>query len=130
MIWLNGAQFLRRAIAIRGVPIQLQRLTGYAPNVISFTASIRGLVETVTQNTTEDARTGIPSSATGVVTQFDRKVSLIEEDLTDAQFPLPVQIGDKLFLPKTNETLTISSVDPYRSDVVGVIEMTATGASS
>jgi hypothetical protein len=125
----SAAAFTEQAIQTTGVPIQIVRLTGYAPNVTSVSASITAVVRMVLSDSSVESRTGVGAGAPGAITQDDRLVILTTADLTAAGFPTPVQKGDRVVLTATAEEFDVVKIDPYKRALAGAIELTIAGVS-
>lgn len=112
-----------------GVPVTFSRLTGFAPNVTQYTASVTAVVRLVLADGEAESRAGLGSSKPGSITQDDREIIVMADDLSNAGYPLPVQKGDRVTINDTTEAFDITKVDGYRRAMSGAIEMTATGVS-
>ena len=127
---LSAAAAYREAIAVAGVAITLQRVSGYAPNVTTVSAvSLNALVRNVSADTTAAAQSGLSASKPGAVTQADRLVIVLADDLAAAGFPVPVARGDQIVLPDASELLNVIRVDPYKRAIAGAVEIFAAGIS-
>ena len=74
----------RNAIRRHGETVLLRRYTGSGTNRPSFSVEVRGRV------------TGyVPQELIGSITQGDRRVLILVEDLIKAQFALPITSSDK-----------------------------------
>jgi hypothetical protein len=113
-----------------GVAVTFVRLSGYAPAVTTVaSANVTAIVRTVVNDTTEVAETGYSASQPGSISQDDRLVIVMAQDLTAAGFPLPVLKGDQVVLPSTSETLEVTRVDPYLGALRGTVNVYVTGVS-
>lgn len=123
----SAVAFMRQAIDAVGVPIVLQRVFGYAPNATTFSVNLTARVAKVTADSGAVSREG--GSAPGAVTQNDRTVRIMADDLANSRFPLPVVKGDKVILPPGGDTFDVSEVDPFTFAMAAAIELTVTGVS-
>ena len=125
---LSAAAAYREAIAVAGVAITLQRVSGYAPNVTTVSAvSLNALVRNVSLDAAAAAQSGLSASTPGAVTQADRLVIVLADDLAAAGFPVPVARGDQIVLPDASELLNVIRVDPYKRAIAGAVEIFAAG---
>ena len=120
---------MRTAIAAVGVPVTLTRIFGFPPNSWTVSANLTAKVAKVQADRTAPTRDGLSASAPGAITQSDRTVRIMADDLADSRFPLPVRKGDKLTLPGSSETFEVSEVDPFTFGMAGAIELTVTGVA-
>jgi hypothetical protein len=149
----SAAAFWETAIQRVGVAIQIQRVSGFAPNTVVFAASISAVVRKVAPDGAAPSRDGMSASEAGAITQDDRSVVLLQGDLEAARFPLPLRKGDLVILPAHiglidfdadqrqiawrrqvgavwfSETFNVTNVDPYRLAIAGAIELTVTGVT-
>lgn len=116
----------RRALALKGIPVVVTRVTGFAPNTVTFSSTLMAIVENYTPDSTAVAETGFSSSKVGAISQGDRMVILMSDDLVQQNFPLPLQKNDKIALP-TGDVLNVEQVDSYKRALAGAIELKATG---
>ncbi|MDR3495294.1 MAG: hypothetical protein P4L82_11900 [Ancalomicrobiaceae bacterium] len=123
----GAAGLMCHAIRMRGVAVQLVRLSGYAPNVVSFTADVSALVEQATDAAADVTRAGISASEPGNVSQTSRKVTVLADDLKAKRFPLPIVKGDKLIIKATGDEYTVGDADAYRRAFLGVVDLTVAG---
>ena len=118
----------RNAFRVNGVPVTIQRVAGYAPNVTTVASvSVTAIVRNVQPDTTADAQSGLSASTPGAVTQADRLVIVLADDLAAAGFPVPVAKGDQIVLPDASELITVIRVDPYKRAIAGAIEIFVAG---
>jgi hypothetical protein len=54
-------------------------------------------------------------------------VIAMTQDLCDARFPVPLRKGDKITLARTNEVLSVVSIDASKRGIAGAIEIEAAG---
>jgi hypothetical protein len=120
----------RDAFAINGVTVSVQRVAGYAPNVTTVaSASVTAIVRQMAPDGTAVSQAGLSASLMGAISQEDRLVIVLADDLSAAGFPTPVVKGDQIVLPESSEILNISRVDPYKRALAGAIELYAAGVS-
>ncbi len=121
---------MRAAIRRLGVEITLQRVTGYAPNVVvSASACLKAIVRDALPDRTQETQAGLPASEPGTVTQDDRNVIAMASDLEDSGFPLPLAKGDLVILPTGPEQYQLTRVDGLKRAAVGAVEFVITGVS-
>lgn len=125
----NAAAALERAISEVGVAVQIQRRFGQPPSATTFTAVVQAIVMNVLTDGTAESQAGYAASQMGAISQDDRMVILTAHDLKKARFPLPVQKGDWVILPLTNDTYSVTKIDPYKREIAGAIELTITGVA-
>lgn len=118
----------KRAFSRLGVTVNVTftRITGVAPNKVPVSATVAAVVRNYMPDTTEVEQTGISSSKLGAITQGDRLIIVMADDLASAGFPLPLAKNDKVTVP-TGDQLTIVSVDAFVRSAAGAIELRATG---
>jgi hypothetical protein len=120
----------REALAVAGVPVTIQRVSGYAPNVtVVASATVTAAVRNIKPDGTQTAQAGLSAPAMGAIEQGDRMVILLSDDLAAAGFPVPVQRADQVVLPDSGEVLNVLLVDPYKRRIAGAVELTVTGVS-
>jgi hypothetical protein len=125
----SAVAFWRTAIRKRGVKVAVERISGYAPNTVTFTAGVKAIVEKVTPDSAAPSRDGRGASEPGAITQDDRSAIMLAEDLCSARFPLPLKKGDRVVLPETCEAFDVTGIDPYELAIAGAIKLTLTGVS-
>jgi hypothetical protein len=116
----------RNAIGLTGELVTFQRISGTAPRTVMFSAQVMANVQAYTPDTVEPSEAGYSSAQPGGITQTDRKVIFIAEDLAAKRFPLPVQKNDKIALAN-GEKLNVTGVDAHQKQVAGAIVVTAAG---
>jgi hypothetical protein len=127
---VSSVSAYREAMAVAGVPITLQRVSGYAPNVtVTSAVSLNAIVRNVQPDTTSTAESGLSASQPGAITQADRLIIVLADDLAAANFPVPVDRGDQIVLPDSAEVLNVLRVDAYKRRIAGAIEIFAAGVS-
>jgi hypothetical protein len=120
----------REAMAVNGVAVTIQRVSGYAPNVTTLASvAVQAIVRNVTMDTTQTAQTGLSASSPGAIPQDDRLLIVLADDLAAANFPLPLAKGDLIVLALSAEQLQVTRVDPYKRALAGAIEITAAGVT-
>jgi hypothetical protein len=127
MIIPSAVAATRHAIELRGARVTFTRVTGFAPNTSSFSASVLAIVQNYVADSGVVARTGDSASSPGAITQGDRQVLVMTEDLKRLRFPLPLTKNDKITLSSTGEQLNIVSVDAGKRAIAGCIECSAAG---
>jgi hypothetical protein len=120
----------RNAFAVNGVAVIVQRYSGVAPEVRTFSsASVTAIVRQVQPDGTAAAQSGLGASMMGGIDQADRLVIVMADDLAGQDYPLPIAKGDQIVLPDSTEILNITRVDPYKRAIAGAIELFAAGVS-
>jgi hypothetical protein len=115
----------RRALARRGVEVIFVRINGAAPHAAQVQATVMAIVTGYTPDSGQVGRTGFSETRLGAITQGDRKIVVLSDDLAGQFYPLPVAKNDKAIV--NGETLTITAVDPNTRSLAGAIELTAAG---
>jgi hypothetical protein len=119
-----------RAFLVAGVLVTIQRVQGFAPNVVTLaSASVQAVVRNIVADSTMAAQAGLSGSAPGAVRQGDRLALVSANDLTNAGFPVPLVVGDQIVLPDSSEILDILRVDPYKRAFAGAVELICVGVS-
>jgi hypothetical protein len=111
----------RRAMKRRGVAIVMRRVSGDAPNASTFDAPV--IVILTAYQPEQDVMAVKPE---GGISQGLRSVIVLQDDLQDQRFPLPVQKNDKVVLD-TGEVLNVTEVDPYKRALASAIELKVEG---
>ena len=120
----------RNAMARNPVAVTIQRVAGYAPNVTTVASVVvTAIVRNVLPDTTAAAQAGISASTPGAVTQADRLVIVLADDLAAAGFPVPVARGDQVILPDASELANVLRVDPYKRALAGAVEIFIAGVA-
>lgn len=118
----NALAGYRRAIARRGQWVIVRRIAGDAPSAATFDACVRAIVmDYVPKEPVSDLK------PEGGVTLGARNIILIEKDLRDKHFPLPVGKNDKVVLLGADEELNIMALDPNRRGIAGAVDIVAQG---
>lgn len=115
----------RRALARTGQQVTFIRANGFTPHVAEFSATVMARVMSYTPDSSVVGRTDFSANKLGAITQGDRKIIVLEADLADAHFPLPLRKHDKAVV--NGETLDILQVDPNTREKGGAIELVAAG---
>lgn len=116
-----------RAIRRVGQSVTFERISGFAPNVTTISATVTAAIRGKAPDTVEPRRTGYSASEPGGLAETEREFLVMANDLVAAGFPLPLQRGDKLLIVETGERLNIVRFDTGRRAIAGVIEVTAAG---
>ena len=127
----------RRAIYRTGQPVRFGRLSGAAPNVTTTPtggASVTARVFDYSPDGTSPSEAGYPATQLGGITQGERRLLVMADDLSLAGFPVPVQKGDQITLVDWTtsadlETLSVTRVDAAKRAIAGAIELSATGVA-
>ena len=126
----GASAFLQQSLALAGLPVTLQRVSGEAPNVTTtFACTINAVVRNLIADTTATAQSGLSAASMGAIEQADRTAIVSALDLTAAGFPLPVARGDQVILPDSAEILNVLRVDAYTRRYQGGIVLTVVGVS-
>jgi hypothetical protein len=129
----NAVAGYRRALARRGQQVIVRRISGDAPNAVTFDARVAAIVM--------DYQPKQPVSEIkpeGGITLGARNVIVLTADLVAARFPLPVTKNDKVVTNPSaallgrgtaagDEELNIIAVDPYKRGIAGAIDIVAEG---
>jgi hypothetical protein len=105
----------RRALARRGEKILVERISGSAPNTVTFSVEVVALVKDYTDDGGDAAKTGYGGHAIGGITQGARRVVVMWDDLEHKRFPLPLAKNDRVFLISIGEKLNVIEVDRIAS---------------
>ena len=112
----------RRAIDRTGELVTFQRVFGVAPNARTFSAQVRANVKNATPEGTEPAQEGLGASQRGAITQTDRQLVVMAQDLVDKRFPMPLRKHDKVILADGTKG-DVTRVDPHKRQLAGAIEI-------
>ena len=126
MIDASAEAFTRLGIQLVGIPVTFERVTGFAPNATTISATVTAKVMKYALDTVTVAETGYPASKQGAIRQGDREVLVMATDLAAQGFPLPVLKSDRIVLA-TGDTLSIIAVDANKRAMAGCIEIGAAG---
>lgn len=121
----NARAAYRRALSRAGQSVTVQRWTGQAPNRTVTQATVKAFVRDYTANSGAVGRTDFGESKQGAITQTERHVILLGEDLYEQSFPLPVAKDDKVVVQ--GETMNVDMVDPNTRVFAGAIDLTVSG---
>ena len=119
----------RRALQRRGQRVIVQRILGYAPNSAAISVEVDALVADVIGDAAAADRTGYRSTEPGGITQDNRNVIVMAQDLELGRFPLPVQKRDKVILMRSGEQYDVATVDLEKRSLAGAIDLTVTGVA-
>ena len=123
----SAEAFTRQGIQLVGIPVRFERVTGFAPNATTISATVTAKVMKYALDTVTVAETGYPASKQGAIRQGDREVLVMATDLAAQGFPLPVLKSDRIVLLATGDTLSIIAVDANKRAMAGCIEIDAAG---
>ena len=123
----------RRALQRRGRWVTVQRVSGNAPNATTFGATVKAMIEGYIPE-----KPVMDISPEGSITQGARRVIVLQDDLAQKRFPLPLQKNDKVIIADdvespsptallSGEKLNILSVDPFKRALAGAVEILAVG---
>lgn len=115
----------RRALARTGQSVTFVRNVGVAPNITQTSATVTARVTTYTPDSAAVGRTESSARKLGAITQGDRKIIVLADDLANAGFPVPLQKNDKAVVD--GETLNVMSVDPNTRGLAGAVELVVAG---
>lgn len=129
----NALAGYRRAFAKRGQQVLIRRISGIAPNAVTFSVQVAAIV----MDYVPKAPVGT-TAGEGDITLGARTVIVLADDLAQQNFPLPVVKGDKVVtnaVPsmlgqgsiKGDEELNVISADPNKRGVAGAIDIMAEG---
>lgn len=110
----------RRALDRAGEPVTFVRVIGDPPNVTDVRATVTARVWYYGPQ--PDVMAIKPE---GGITQGNRKIIVLNDDLLGAGFPVPLQKNDKAIVE--GEALNITRVDPNTRELAGAIEAMAEG---
>lgn len=122
-----------RAIQRVGQPVTFSRLTGLAPNITAQTASITAIVREYVPDGQVQSQEGYGSGSVGGITQGERQILVMQEDLLAAGWPTNtagfavLQKGDKVTVTMTGEELQVTRADLGKRYIAGCIEAFAVG---
>ncbi len=133
-----AAAFTRTGILRVGQPVAFQRLVGQAPNATITPpggAIVTAAVRSYLPDTTQQAASGYSASQVGNLTEGDRQVLVMAQDLAAAGFPLPLMKGDRIVLQAADEpvpvgeVLTVTRVDAQKRKMAGCVEVYGLGVA-
>lgn len=115
----------RCALARTGQTVTFIRNVGVAPNITQASATVMAHVASYTPDAEVMARTEFSARRIGAITQGDRKIIVLADDLANAGFPVPLQKNDKAIVD--GETLNVVSVDPNTRHMASAVELVVAG---
>lgn len=115
------------AVKTVGQSVTFGRQSGLAPHVTVTSATVTAIVRDFVVDTTTTAASGYAASQVGSITEGDRQLIVMAQDLAAAGFPLPLQKGDTATIAATGEVLTIVRVDAAKRFMAGCIEAFGSG---
>lgn len=118
----------RRALQKIGIPVTIKRIDGVAPNATVISAQVLAIVRDYSNDSVAAEEDGFSVSKPGAITQGDRLVLVMADDLLALGFPLPLKKNDRIDIP-TGDELNVVSVDPYKRQAAGAIELMASGVA-
>src|SRR6478735_7637960 len=127
MIDPSAEAFTRMGVMLVGITVRFERVTGFAPNATTISATVTAKVMKYALDTVTVSETGYPASKPGAIRQGDREVIVMAADLAAQGFPLPVLKSDRIVIDKTGDTLNIIAVDAHKRAFAGCIEIDAAG---
>ncbi len=118
----------RRAIQRRGHNVKFRRVVTGTPAQVTD-AVVKAIVMKATPDPTASLRQGRSDREVGGLRQFDRQIVVMAEDLQQKGFPLPLKLGDAVFLDPDADKgkLEVSQVDNETRALAGAIELLAAG---
>lgn len=120
----QAAAGMRRALAHTGQTVTFRRVSGQAPNVATFDATVTAIFRNY------QPTQPIGSSAhNATIKEGYREFIVLEDDLVNAHFPVPLQKNDRIILgfPDSGELFNIVEVDYGKRIFAGAIEGRAVG---
>lgn len=123
----SAQAFHRAAIHRVGSPVQFQRLSGAGVNVVTRSVDAIAALRDALPNTTAPAETGYGASSPDAISQSDRTLVVMDDELREKGFPMPLAKDDKVLLADTGDLTTITRVDAAKRRLAGAIEVTITG---
>lgn len=118
----------RRALyrASGGLQVTFSRITGVAPNATLVSATVTAVVRNYLIDTQEAAQEGFSGSMIGGITQGDRQILVMADDLAAHGYPLPVRKSDEIAV-ESGEKMNVTRVDALKRAIAGCIELVASG---
>ena len=129
MIDPSAQAFTAAGIERSGVAVTFQRLSGFTPNVFTFSADVKAIVSMDRDDGQEVGQTGYSSRKPGTITQDSRDLIVMASALVAARFPLPLRKHDRVILAMTGEKFSVIHVNAYKRALSGAIELTIVGVS-
>ncbi len=117
---VNAVAAYRRALGVRGEPVTFRRVSGQAPNAASFDATVTAVVRDY-----QPQAPVMTIKPEGAVTLGARSIIVMDADLSQARFPLPLKKNDKVLV--RGQWLNVESVDPSTRGYAGAWEIRAEG---
>lgn len=121
----------RKWIAQLGTLVTIKRITGIAPNTVTTPAAgatITAIVRNYLPDGLASSETGYAGGKIGGISEGNRQIIFMADELLAKGFPLPLQKNDRVILQGTGEVLSISRVDIFKRAVAGCVEAYAAGA--
>lgn len=125
MVDLGAQEGYRRAIARRGEQVTFQRIVGYAPNPVTVLPAGGGATVNAIVMKYQPTQSIGGFAGGDAITEGDRTLIVLGDDLLQAGFPLPLQKNDKVIVQ--GELMNIERVDPSTRGVAGAWELVALG---
>jgi hypothetical protein len=125
---LSTVAAYRRAFAKTGQTVTFQRLVP-GSGVTFIAINLKAIVGTVLPDRSAVSREGYSAGKPGAITQADRRVLAMKDDLANLGFPLPVQKGDRILVIETAEWLQVEDVDNGVRYYAGCVEIVAKGVA-
>jgi len=128
-------QASHRAMILRasgGLQVTFQRVTGVAPSATVSPvggATVTAIVRGYNPDGMASREAGYSAGNVGAITQGDRQILVMADELTAAGFTLPMQKNDQVIVSSTSELLTVTRVDMTKRAVAGCIEAYAVGVA-
>ena len=97
----SAVAFTRAGVYRVGVACTFQRLVGSPPSVTLSPAGgarVTAVVRNYLPDTTQESATGYSASQVGSISQGDRQILVMADDLAAAGFVLPVRKGDQVLV--------------------------------
>lgn len=114
----------RKALQRNGQPVTFVRDAGVAPGISQVSATVQAHVMNYVPDTNVVGRTDF-GQRLGTITQGDRKIIVLADDLSAAGFPIPLRKHDKAVVQ--GETLDIIEVDDNTRMLAGAYELVVAG---
>ncbi len=124
----SAQAFTRQGIMLVGVQVTFERVTGFAPNAMTISATVTAKVMKYALDTVSVAETGYSASKPGSIRQGDREVLVMAADLAAQNFPLPIRKNDRVVVVETGDTLNVIAVDANKRAMAGCIELDVAGS--
>lgn len=118
----------RAAMKVNPIPVTVIRINGVTPNAAQVEAQVNAIIGSYAPDTIVVQQGGYASSKPGAITQGDRMVILLADDLIAQRFPMPLKKHDRILLP-SGDVLDIVAVDALKRAIAGAIELKAAGVA-